>query len=234
MKFTLKEASTFSNNGIKGWNYLAKEDFASASLSLIKASAPLIPTKNTHSNRIYYLLEGKGVFSSGQEYPVTVGDVIIIPKNTPYLYEPQDQLTLLEVNVPPLDLSCEEKVSSLGNGKLLKFSLEEARPIGWEGLNAWAYSSKEDFGLASAIYFEVTGRHGKIKTTLSDRIYYVVGGKGYFVIKGDATSVEEGDVIIVPKNTPYDYYNADDVLKLFLIHTPAYDKDHEVYYDKHD
>lgn len=111
----------------------------------------------------------------------------------------------------------------------MKFSFNDTKKIGWEGLKAWIYSSKEDFNNASAIYFEVTGRHGKIKTTLSDRIYFVVSGEGEFMINKKEIPVKEKDVIIVPKNTPYDYRAVNNTtLKLFLVHTPAYDEQHEV------
>jgi len=105
----------------------------------------------------------------------------------------------------------------------MKFTLKKAFKFGWKGLNGFAYSSKEDFKNASVAYFEVTGSHGKVKTTLSDRIYYVIDGKGKFIIDGKKISVEKGDVILVPKNTYYDYKTITKVLKLFLVHIPAYD-----------
>jgi mannose-6-phosphate isomerase-like protein (cupin superfamily) len=107
----------------------------------------------------------------------------------------------------------------------MKFKLKNAFQFGWEGLKGWAYNSKDDFPNASAAYFEVNGAHGKIKTTESDRIYFVVEGKGEFVINGKGIPVEKTDVIIVPKNTPYDYNG---IMKLFLIHSPAYDPEAEM------
>lgn len=111
----------------------------------------------------------------------------------------------------------------------MKFSFADTKKIGWEGLKAWIYSSKEDFPNASSIYFEVTGAHGKIKTTLSDRVYFVIEGEGEFIINDKVVSVKEKDVIIVPKNTPYNYRAVNNTtLKLFLVHTPAYDAKYEV------
>ena len=110
----------------------------------------------------------------------------------------------------------------------MRFTLKNAEKFSWEGLKGWAYNSKEDFKDASGAYFEVTGSHGKVKTTRSNRVYYVIDGEGKFIIKGEAIPVKKTDVIIVPKNTPYNYQAKKGALKLFLVHTPAYDEDCEV------
>ncbi len=101
----------------------------------------------------------------------------------------------------------------------MKFKLEDAHKFGWKGLDGWAYNSKDDFASASAAYFEVDGSHGKCKTHSSDRVYLVLEGEGEFIINDKVIEVEQSDVIIVPKNTPYDYSGK---MKLFLVHTPAY------------
>jgi mannose-6-phosphate isomerase-like protein (cupin superfamily) len=107
----------------------------------------------------------------------------------------------------------------------MKFKLKNSFKFGWKGLKGWAYNSKEDFLGASAAYFEVDGAHGKVKTTLSDRIYFILEGKGEFIINDKIIPVEATDVVIVPKNTPYDYRGK---MKLFLVHTPAFNADHEI------
>lgn len=103
-----------------------------------------------------------------------------------------------------------------------KFELKEAREFGWEGLKGKTYNDSSDFKNASAALFEVTGRHGKVKSLINDRVYYVVEGEGNFMINEKVTPVKSGDVIIVPKNTPYDFENKGKMLKLFLVHTPAF------------
>lgn len=110
----------------------------------------------------------------------------------------------------------------------MKFTLKKAIKFEWEGLKGWAYSSKENFPNVSGVYFEVTGSHGKIKTTLSDRVYFVIEGKGEFIINDKVIPVEKNDMIIIPKNTPYDYRTKGGILKLFLVHVPAFDEKHEV------
>ncbi len=102
----------------------------------------------------------------------------------------------------------------------MKFELKNAKKFGWNGLKGWAYNSKEEFKNASAAYFEVDGNHGKVRNKLSDRIYFVLDGKGEFIINDKTIPVKKSDVIVVPKNTPYDYRGK---MKLFLVHTPAFD-----------
>jgi mannose-6-phosphate isomerase-like protein (cupin superfamily) len=107
----------------------------------------------------------------------------------------------------------------------MKFKLKDSNKFGWEGLKGFAYNSKGDFENASAAYFELDGRHGKIKNQKSDRTYFVIDGSGEFIINNKIVKVEKMDVIIVPKNTLYDYKGK---MKLFLVDSPAYDKDSEV------
>lgn len=110
----------------------------------------------------------------------------------------------------------------------MKFRLKEAFQFGWDGLKGWAYNSKDDFAGASAAYFEVEGKHGKVKSKKSDGVYYVVEGKGEFVVGGETVLVEKSEVVIVPKNTPYDYRSIEGTIKLFLVHCPAFDPEGEV------
>lgn len=110
----------------------------------------------------------------------------------------------------------------------MKYILKKAYKFGWEGLDGWAYNSKDDFPNASAAYFEVTVKHGTVKTTKSDRIYLILDGKGEFIINGEVIPVKKTDVVIVPKNTPYDYQAREGILKLFLVHTPAFDPEADV------
>ena len=106
-----------------------------------------------------------------------------------------------------------------------KFELKNAFKFGWEGLSAYSYSSVNDFSGASAAVFEVTGSHGKVLSKISNRIYYILEGKGIFIIDGAEITVKKTDVIIVPHNTPYDYNGK---MKLFLVHTPPWNEEAEV------
>ena len=93
------------------------------------------------------------------------------------------------------------------------------------GLKGWVMSSAEDFPQASGVYFEVTGNHGESRTTKSDRIYFIISGNGEFIVDGEVISVKMHDMIIIPKDTPYDFKATHGkTLKLFLLNTPAYDR----------
>ncbi|RJQ24853.1 hypothetical protein C4577_06945 [Candidatus Parcubacteria bacterium] len=107
----------------------------------------------------------------------------------------------------------------------IKYSFNEAFPFGWSGIKGWAYNSKGDFSGASAAVFEVDGAHGKVQTSLSDRIYYVIEGRGEFFVGKEVVPVRSTDVVIIPRDTEYDYKGE---IKLFLVHTPAYDDEYEI------
>lgn len=66
--------------------------------------------------------------------------------------------------------------------------------------------------------FRTETRHGRIKNIASDRLYLVLEGQGRFTVAGEAFDVAKGDVVLVPRNTPYDYEGQ---LKVFLVHSPA-------------
>jgi mannose-6-phosphate isomerase-like protein (cupin superfamily) len=76
-----------------------------------------------------------------------------------------------------------------------------------------------DFENASAALIKVKGQHGKTKSAISDRLYYVVEGEGSFQIEDKEYDVAKGDLIIVPKNTVYDFWGS---MSLFLVHVPAF------------
>ncbi|HLD85387.1 MAG TPA: cupin domain-containing protein [archaeon] len=96
----------------------------------------------------------------------------------------------------------------------MKFSFKEGRKFGWDGINGVALTGNS-ITSGSVAYTEVgsidskgvvkTGRHGKIKTTSEDRFYFVIQGKGKFTVGKETFDVEEKDVIVIPKNTAYDF-----------------------------
>lgn len=110
----------------------------------------------------------------------------------------------------------------------LHFKLADAFKFGWDGLQGFSYSERAQFERASAARFIVTKRHGRVFNDISDRVYLVLSGKGWFSIGRDRFEVNKDDVIIVPRQTTYDYGGAG--LELFLVHTPAYDPktDHDL------
>lgn len=92
------------------------------------------------------------------------------------------------------------------------------RTIGRPSVQGRVIVTSNDFERLGCGVFRVETRHGLIKNIASDRIYLVLEGQGRFTVAGDAFDVVKGDVVLVPRNTPYDYEGQ---LKLFLVHSPA-------------
>lgn len=111
----------------------------------------------------------------------------------------------------------------------MKFLLKNAFQFEGEGLKGWSYNSKDEFESVSAAFMEIGDKnHGKVRTKLSDRVYYVTEGSGVFIIDGKEVEVDPTDVVIVPKNTIYDFRAKQGLkMKLFLVHSPAFDPELE-------
>ncbi len=54
-------------------------------------------------------------------------------------------------------------------------------------------------------------------TSPFDAAVYVVEGRGSFIIDGEAVTVAEGEMIIMPANIPHDVQAADEPFKMLLI-----------------
>ena len=104
-----------------------------------------------------------------------------------------------------------------------KYALKEARktchPLEIEVL---ANNIKEDFEQASVGIVESPGLHGRIRQPISNLLYLVLEGDD------ETVSVGKDDVVIVPKDTAYDYRGR---MRLFLIHTSAYEQESDVHLD---
>ena len=80
-------------------------------------------------------------------------------------------------------------------------------------------SKAEDFANASAALIKMKDKHGPVRSNVNDRLYYIIEGKGVFNLAGVNHEVEKGDLIIVPKNTEYDFWGD---ITIFLVHVPAF------------
>jgi mannose-6-phosphate isomerase-like protein (cupin superfamily) len=85
--------------------------------------------------------------------------------------------------------------------------------------------SKEQFPRADAAILTISGRHGLTKTTLSDRLYFIVAGSGTFTVNDETASVGCNSVVVIPKDTPYDF---DGKMSAIVFSTPAFDPEYEV------
>ena len=75
----------------------------------------------------------------------------------------------------------------------------------WDEVRSWNYKLQHLSPQKSIVYAEIKNEHGEVTTKESEWIYYIIEGKGTFIINNEATNVSAGDVITVPANTPYNY-----------------------------
>ena len=98
-----------------------------------------------------------------------------------------------------------------------KLSIYDAYKHETEALTGWYYQLPEVDGGRSVIYAEVRNDHGTRVVGAHPRIYYIIDGEGEFTINGEKTSVQKGDVIIIPARSTYGYFATKPVLKLLLV-----------------
>jgi len=67
---------------------------------------------------------------------------------------------------------------------------------------------------------DVNGAHGSVKDLVSDRFYIVTEGSGYFLIEGVEHQVDVDDVVVIPRNTVYDFRG---VMRLVVFCSPPFD-----------
>lgn len=119
----------------------------------------------------------------------------------------------------------------------MKFTIDKTKEpdVSWDGFLGWEYNNANEFNSASGLYIQLSGRHGKVKSNVSDRVYLVLDGEVEFDIEGKSIIANKDDVVIVPRNTPYDYWkSSDSMAELFLVHTPAYRHSQEVRFEEGD
>ncbi|MCK5212130.1 hypothetical protein KAJ89_05500 [Candidatus Parcubacteria bacterium] len=78
----------------------------------------------------------------------------------------------------------------------------------------------------SGVFVDINGDHGKIKCLNEDRIYFIISGKGKFVVGGKEDVVEANDLIFIPKNTTYNLVGK---MKYFLVCSPKFNPADDVF-----
>ena len=112
----------------------------------------------------------------------------------------------------------------------MKFSQPLKPTIDNGCVKLWSYNDKITYPEASIAIIEVRdGSHGKTKSKSCDRVYYIIKGTGHFDINGTPEEVAQGEVVVIPKNTIYDFRpSPGGVLEMLLVNTPAYEPNDEV------
>lgn len=100
-----------------------------------------------------------------------------------------------------------------------KYSLPHKPSFSFESIMGFIYSDEKDFSRMDALRVMVDGASGVVTTGPCDRIYLVLVGTGTFIIEGVSHSVTVDDVMIIPRNTEYEYQGS---MELFEVNTPAF------------
>jgi mannose-6-phosphate isomerase-like protein (cupin superfamily) len=110
----------------------------------------------------------------------------------------------------------------------MKFKKPKEVSFEYDGVKGWNYNTKEDFGNISVCYAEIKEPFGKVKSEISDRLYYILEGEVEFVVNGEKFNLGKEEVLIVPKNTVYSYFPKSEVVKLLEVNSPSFDSDYDV------
>ena len=72
----------------------------------------------------------------------------------------------------------------------------------------------------SVTWYRLLGRHSKIATNCSDRVYYIIDGTAVFGAGDEEpVKVKKGDFVLIPKGEGY-YYEGD--VTVLIINGPAF------------
>lgn len=94
-----------------------------------------------------------------------------------------------------------------------------------QGVNMWLYNFNNDSSYANVLYQETDKGHSEeFYHEKSAFIFYILKGKGTWVIEGKEYPVEATDVVIVPPGKRF-YYKGN--LKQILVTTPAWEEKYE-------
>jgi mannose-6-phosphate isomerase-like protein (cupin superfamily) len=75
-------------------------------------------------------------------------------------------------------------------------------------------------------------RHALSWSTRSDKYYYVLCGALIFWLEGEQTTLQAGDLCLVPQGWRFRYENSLEVpVELILFHTPSFQLEAEVFED---
>ncbi|OGK17757.1 hypothetical protein A3F32_01250 [Candidatus Roizmanbacteria bacterium RIFCSPHIGHO2_12_FULL_42_10] len=98
-----------------------------------------------------------------------------------------------------------------------KISQKEAYKNETDAVKGWYYQLPDVDDGRSVIYAEVTGDHGQRKVGDKPRIYYIIAGKGEFIINEEFTMGMPGDVIVIPPHATYSYRATESILKVLMV-----------------
>lgn len=86
-----------------------------------------------------------------------------------------------------------------------KITLDETQAFDAGGFSGQVYVKNEENVGFNALLVTVNGRHPKKKMVDTVRNYYVIEGKGTFILDGTSHQVKPGDLFIVGAGHEYEY-----------------------------
>ncbi len=110
--------------------------------------------------------------------------------------------------------------------KVIKSSEVEEKDFGY--IRVKQLLNQKDVDNISVSIVKIDGKNKKVINTTSEAIYYVLDGKGIFNIGGDEVEVETGDLVFIPKGTPYFDKGK---LTMLSINSPRFNRDAIKYLD---
>lgn len=78
----------------------------------------------------------------------------------------------------------------------------------------------------SATWVRIDGRHRRLRTDRSDRLYVMLSGSGTIVVGEQRHEVREDDVVLVPRGTPY---HLEGTMTYLVVNAPGFREGDDAY-----
>lgn len=115
-------------------------------------------------------------------------------------------------------------------GKPIKITYEPSKSIEVEkNYIVDNYLSQKDNMGYSIVRTHLNGKHPYMKNINSNRTYYLLKGEATFYFDDNRITVEEGDMIVIPKDTKFAFKGIFDAI---LVDSPAFNPDDDVIYNE--
>lgn len=96
----------------------------------------------------------------------------------------------------------------------MKITQKQAPRFAWG--KVWGLNYKDKANDVSVLYANLKEDHGEVSTSDKPRYYYILAGKGEYIIGGKKELVEPGDMVMVPPHTKFDYRPLEESLEVIL------------------
>jgi mannose-6-phosphate isomerase-like protein (cupin superfamily) len=107
--------------------------------------------------------------------------------------------------------------------KSYKYTANEAKKFNKHGIDLVVYG--ENYPLANVVHVTVEkGHFEEFFDEKSTYIYYIVEGRGTFVLNDEKIEAEATDLIVIPPKTRIHYFGT---MKMVLTVSPAFDENNE-------